>query len=66
MIWGLHGDDYDEFCPLGYKNPVRTSEKTHYISATESSQLMPCKILGLHDDDYEEFRPLEYKKPIRT
>jgi hypothetical protein len=23
----------------GYKNPVRTSQETHYVSATESSQL---------------------------
>jgi hypothetical protein len=29
---------------LGYKNPVRTSQETHYVSATESSQLMLCKI----------------------
>jgi hypothetical protein len=26
------------------KNPVRTSQETHYVSATESSQLMLCKI----------------------
>jgi hypothetical protein len=26
------------------KNPVRTSEKTHFNSATESSQLMLCEI----------------------
>jgi hypothetical protein len=29
---------------VGYKNPVRTSYETHYVSATESSQLMLCKI----------------------
>jgi hypothetical protein len=28
----------------GYKNPVRTSQETHYVSVTESSQLMLCKI----------------------
>jgi hypothetical protein len=33
-----------EDCLLGYKNPVRTSQETHYVSATESSQLMLCKI----------------------
>jgi hypothetical protein len=26
------------------KNPVRTSQETHYVSATESSQLMLCEI----------------------
>jgi hypothetical protein len=29
---------------LGYRNPVRTSQETHYVSATEPSQLMLCKI----------------------
>jgi hypothetical protein len=29
---------------LGYKNPFRTSQETHYFSVTESSQLMLCKI----------------------
>jgi hypothetical protein len=29
---------------LGYKNPVRTSQETHYVSATEPSRLMLCKI----------------------
>jgi hypothetical protein len=29
---------------LGYKTPVRTSQETHYIFATELSQLMLCKI----------------------
>jgi hypothetical protein len=29
---------------LGYKNPLRTSQETHYVSATEFSQLMLCKI----------------------
>jgi hypothetical protein len=39
-----HGGDYEECRPLGYKTPVRTSQETHYFSATESSQLMLCKI----------------------
>jgi hypothetical protein len=51
---------------LGYKNPVRTSQETHYISATESSQLMQCKIWDFHDSDYEECRLLGYKNPVRT
>jgi hypothetical protein len=29
---------------LGYKNSVRTSHETPYVSTTESSQLMLCKI----------------------
>jgi hypothetical protein len=29
---------------LGYKPPVSTSQETHYVSATESNQLMLCKI----------------------
>jgi hypothetical protein len=41
---GLHGGDYEECCLLGYKNPVRTSQETRYVSATEPSQLMICKI----------------------
>jgi hypothetical protein len=29
---------------LGYKNPVCTSQETHYVSAIEPSRLMLCKI----------------------
>jgi hypothetical protein len=29
---------------LGYINPVRTSQETHYVSTTELNQLMLCKI----------------------
>jgi hypothetical protein len=29
---------------LTYKTPVRTSQETHYVSATESNKLMLCKI----------------------
>jgi hypothetical protein len=43
-ILGFHGGDYEECCLLGYENPVRTSQETHYVSVTETSQLMPCKI----------------------
>jgi hypothetical protein len=51
---------------LGYKNPVRTSQETHYVSATESSQLMLCNIWGFHGVEYEECRLLGYKNPVRT
>jgi hypothetical protein len=38
-IWGFHGGDYEECRLLGYKNPVGTSQETHYVSATESNRL---------------------------
>jgi hypothetical protein len=57
-IWGSHGSDYEECRLLGYKNPVRTSQETHYVSATESSRLILCKIWGFHGGHYEEWRLL--------
>jgi hypothetical protein len=39
-----HGGDYEECRLLGYKNPVRTSQETHHVSATDSTQLMLCMI----------------------
>jgi hypothetical protein len=45
---------------------ARTSQETGYVSATESSRLMLCKILGFHGGDYEECRLLGYKTPVRT
>jgi hypothetical protein len=65
-IWGLHGGHYEECRLLGYKTPVCTSQETHYVSATESSQLMLCKIWGFHGGDYEECRLLGYKIPVHT
>jgi hypothetical protein len=56
----------EEWRLLGYKNPVRTSQETYYVSATEFSQLMLCKISGLHGGDYEEWSLLGYKNPVRT
>jgi hypothetical protein len=38
------------------KTHVRTSQETHYVSGTESSRSMLCKIWGFHGDDYEECR----------
>jgi hypothetical protein len=43
-IWDFHGGDDEERRLLGYKNPVRTSQETHYVSATEPSQLLLLKI----------------------
>jgi hypothetical protein len=43
-ILGFHGSDYEECRLLGYKNPVRTSQETRYVSATQPSPLMLCKI----------------------
>jgi hypothetical protein len=65
-IWGFHGGDYKECRLLVYRNPFRTSQKTHYFSATESSQLMPCKIWGFDGGDYEECRLLGYRNTVRT
>jgi hypothetical protein len=65
-IWGFHGGDYEECRLLGYKNPVRTSQETHYLSATEPSQLMLCKSWDFHSADYEECRLLGYKNQVRT
>jgi hypothetical protein len=46
--------DYEVCRLLEYKNPVRTSQETHYISATEPSRWMLCKIRGFHcGGDYE-------------
>jgi hypothetical protein len=36
--------DGEKWPLLEYKTPVRTSQETHYFSATEHSQLMRCKI----------------------
>jgi hypothetical protein len=58
-VWGYHGSDYEECRLLGYENPVRTSQETHYFSTRESSYLMLCKIWGFHGGDYEECRLLE-------
>jgi hypothetical protein len=42
MISGFHGGDYEECRLLGYKNPIRTSQETYYISTTEPNRLMLC------------------------
>jgi hypothetical protein len=34
---------------------VGTSQETHYVSATERSRLMLCKILNFHGCKYEEY-----------
>jgi hypothetical protein len=65
-IWGFYGSDYEEWRPLGFKNPVHTSQETHYVSTTEPNQLMLCKIWGFYSSDYEEWRPLGFKNPVRT
>jgi hypothetical protein len=57
-IWGFHGGDNEECRLLGYRNPVRTSQETHYFSATGSSQLILCKIWGFNGGEYEECRLL--------
>jgi hypothetical protein len=54
-ICGFHGGDYEECHLLGYTNPVRTSQETHYLSATEP-RLMLYKIWSFDGVDYEECR----------
>jgi hypothetical protein len=54
------------FALWGYKNPIRTSQETHCVSARESPQLMLFKISGLQGSDYEEYRLLGYRNPVRT
>jgi hypothetical protein len=39
-ISGFRGGDYEECRLLGYENPVRMSQKTHYSSATDPSRLI--------------------------
>jgi hypothetical protein len=63
-IFGFHSCDYEECRLLGHKTPVRTSQETHYFSATELSRLMLCKIWGFHGGGYEECRLLGYKIPV--
>jgi hypothetical protein len=50
------GGDYEECRLMGYKNPVRTPQGRNYVSATESSWLMLCKIWGFHSGDCGECR----------
>jgi hypothetical protein len=63
---GFPRDNYGECSLLGYRNPVLTSQETHYFSTTKPSRLMLCKIWGFHGRDYEEWRLLGYKNPVRT
>jgi hypothetical protein len=65
-IWGFHGGDYEKYLLLGYKNPVRTSQETQYVSATEPSRLMLFKIWGFHGDDYVICCILGYKTSVHT
>jgi hypothetical protein len=55
----FHGGDYEEHRLQGYKNLARTSQERHYISDTELSRLMLCKIGGFYGGDYEYCRLLE-------
>jgi hypothetical protein len=48
------------------KKTVRSSQETHYVSVTEASLLMLCRIWGFHGGGYEECRLLGYKTPVRT
>jgi hypothetical protein len=65
-IWGSHGGDYEERRLLGYKNPVRTSQETHYVSATESTQLMLCKFEVFTAVAMKNIVFWDRKNPVRT
>jgi hypothetical protein len=65
-ICDFHCSDYEECRRLRCKTPVRTSQETHYISATKHKRLTLCKIWGFHGGNYEEYRGLRYKNPVRT
>jgi hypothetical protein len=65
-IWRFHGGDYEECRLPRYNNPVRTSQETHYVSATDTSRLMLCKIWGFNGGDYEECRLLGYNNPVHN
>jgi hypothetical protein len=64
-IWGFQSVRYEEYRLLRYTNSVRTSQGTYYVSITECSRLMLCKIC-FHGADYEEYRLLGYKNSVRT
>jgi hypothetical protein len=57
-IWGFHGGDYEECRLLWYRHPVRSSQETHNVSATDHSRLMLCKIWCFHGGNHEECRIL--------
>jgi hypothetical protein len=65
-IWGFHEVEYKELRLLRCKQPVRTSQKTHYVSATNPNRLMLCNMWGFFGGDYEERRLLGYKNPVHT
>jgi hypothetical protein len=46
--------------------PEFVPHRRHYVSASEPSRLMLCKIWDFPGGDYEECRLLEYKTPVRT
>jgi hypothetical protein len=50
------GCDYEKCSFLCYRSSVRTSQETHYVSVTEPSWLMQCKIRVFRGGDYEECR----------
>jgi hypothetical protein len=65
QIWSVRGGDHEDCLLLGYKNPIRTSQETHYVCTTELSLLMLCQIWGFYGGDYEECLLLGYKYPVR-
>jgi hypothetical protein len=56
----FQGDDNYGCRLLGIKNPVNTSQDTHYVAAIDPSQLILCKIFGVLGGNYEECRLMGY------
>jgi hypothetical protein len=50
--WRFPAGDYEEYRLLGYKNPVRTSQETHYLSRDQP--VNSIQITVFHGSDYEE------------
>jgi hypothetical protein len=65
-IESFHGDTYEECRLLEYRNSVRTSEETYYMSTTEAKRLIIRKIEGFQGDDYEECRLMRYRNAVLT
>jgi hypothetical protein len=61
----VHGSDYEE---AGYRDkiPVRSSQETRYVSVSQPTRLMLCKIWGFHGGGYEDCLLLWYRNAIRT
>jgi hypothetical protein len=65
-IWGFHSGDYEECGLLVYKNPLRTSQETHDVFATEPIRLMLCKTWGFTAGTMKNAVFCYIKNPVLT